>query len=297
MLLALLGVWCACKKDMPAEPSWDKLANSAAFEIGSVTGVLADDKLKELSGLAPSHAYPGLFWAHNDKGDQDADILYLIDSLGQRRAACTLKNINNRDWEDIAVGPGPIAGKTYVYLADIGDNDQSAVSVYVYRFEEPTYPNISNSYTTVQVNTVDQIGVVYPNNTRLDAETLLLDPLTLDLYIVSKGSEARVFKVPYPQANGVLISAQETNNWPLKNVTGGDIARSGTECLIRTNDDVYYWKKQSGQSTTEMFNTLPEKVSILTETNGEAICFNFWLSGFYTCGEQPGQLIHFYPKK
>jgi hypothetical protein len=41
-----------------------------------------------------------------------------------------------RDCEDIAVGPGPVKGKSYVYDGDIGDNDSKRKYITVYRIEE-----------------------------------------------------------------------------------------------------------------------------------------------------------------
>ena len=53
------------------------------------------------------------------------------------KLTCTLAGVENRDWEDIAVGPGPDASKSYVYVADIGDNEGQYQYKYIYRFEEP----------------------------------------------------------------------------------------------------------------------------------------------------------------
>ncbi len=42
-----------------------------------------------------------------------------------------------KDCEDVATGPGPIKGKNYIYLGDIGDNAEKRRYISVYRFEEP----------------------------------------------------------------------------------------------------------------------------------------------------------------
>ena len=41
------------------------------------------------------------------------------------------------DVEDIAIGPGPEAGVDYLYLGDIGDNDEQRREIRIVRFAEP----------------------------------------------------------------------------------------------------------------------------------------------------------------
>ncbi len=43
-----------------------------------------------------------------------------------------------RDWEDISIGPGPQRGKSYLYIGDIGDNNEARSEIVVYRVAEPT---------------------------------------------------------------------------------------------------------------------------------------------------------------
>ena len=41
------------------------------------------------------------------------------------------------DLEDIAVGRGPVDGVSYIYVADIGNNDYDKNVFTIYRFPEP----------------------------------------------------------------------------------------------------------------------------------------------------------------
>jgi hypothetical protein len=291
----LLACWLlsACGGD-EVSLSWDNLPNSGVFDTGKVTGTIIGTKIGELSGLAPSHTHPGLYWAHNDKGGASADILYLIDSLGAIYAEIELKGINNRDWEDIAVGPGPEAGVSYVYVGDIGDNDLSAANLFIYRFKEPVGITAGSS---LEITQVDPLGVIFANGAHFDFEAMMVDPRSRDILLASKGDVCNVYRLAYPQAVANLMTAELLGEWPIKNVTGGDIAANGNEWLIRTTQQVYYWKRGSSASLYDIVRSLPEKVSILSETNGEAVCFNVWATGFFTCGELPSQLIHFYGKK
>src|SRR5687767_10710977 len=105
------------------------------FETRKVLAELKNTKLKEVSGVASSVNNKGMLWAQNDSGNSPE--IYLIDENLEVVLTCHLMGIENRDWEDIAVGPGPDPAKNYVYIADIGDNKAAYPYKYIYRFEEP----------------------------------------------------------------------------------------------------------------------------------------------------------------
>ena len=83
--------------------------------LGTVSG-----ELDEASGLVASVVNPGYLWTHND-GNNPSEI-YLINDKAETVMTCRLKRTWNDDWEDITIGPGPEAGVSYLYVADIGDN-------------------------------------------------------------------------------------------------------------------------------------------------------------------------------
>ena len=59
---------------------------------------------------------PDLLWVHNDGGDKSR--VFLIDKDAHVKATVWFDKVNHRDWEDMATGPGPVDGKTYVYVAE-----------------------------------------------------------------------------------------------------------------------------------------------------------------------------------
>src|SRR5690242_16359986 len=105
------------------------------FAAGEVLGKLDTNEIKEASGLAESINNPDLLWTHNDGGDKAR--IFLIDKEAHHKATIWFANIKHRDWEDIAVGPGPETGKHYIYVGDIGDNESEYEDKYIYRIEEP----------------------------------------------------------------------------------------------------------------------------------------------------------------
>ena len=112
-----------------------KASDEELFLVGRSLGVNRNERLEEASGLAASIRYPGFFWTHNDSGHPAE--LFLLDSAAQTRRVFTLSKIKNRDFEDIALGPGPVEGVGYIYLGDIGDNLERHPFKYIYRFQEP----------------------------------------------------------------------------------------------------------------------------------------------------------------
>src|SRR5689334_17375888 len=112
LLPCLLILTIACSSQVASD--------SKAFMPAKKLAELSNKDLEEVSGLAASQQNAPYLWTHNDSGN--GPDVFLIDNELKVRLRCTLKGVANRDWEDICVGPGPVTGKSYVYVADIGDN-------------------------------------------------------------------------------------------------------------------------------------------------------------------------------
>src|SRR5688572_13262253 len=158
--ICVLMVACSSKEQSNTQ--------SSGFLPGVKLAELNNKQLKEISGIAASVNNPKLLWAHNDSGN-GADIFLLDDHLDVK-LICTLAGVENRDWEDIAVGPGPDSSKSYVYVADIGDNEAQYRHKYIYRFEEPVLNNTQSEKVTI--TSFDRITFRL-SDTRKDTETLL----------------------------------------------------------------------------------------------------------------------------
>src|SRR5882724_7777911 len=92
----------------------DFIVNDKLFAKGKDKGQI-EKRLVEASGLVASYQNVGCLWSLNDSGNS-AEV-FLIDSTGKTKLVCKLEGVKNRDWEDIAMGPGPKPGKRYVYVA------------------------------------------------------------------------------------------------------------------------------------------------------------------------------------
>jgi hypothetical protein len=249
------------------------------FYHGVTLGHLDNSSLADVSGIAASRYYLGMFWAHNDQGDPNN--IYLIDSTGKIRAYFSVTNAPNFDWTDMAVGPGPDSGVVYIYLGDVGDSKENRLSVNVYRFPEPQLA-LGVGIASGKTASAEKISFKYPDGPR-DAETLLFDPLTKDLFVISKDLGTNVYQVPYPQRTDTVVTAKEILMIPgIYSPRGGSISTNGQEMLLKDLTDIYYWKRNSGESIFQTLLRTPLLEPIVPEAKGEAICWSASGDAYYT---------------
>lgn len=313
-LFLLLTLGCERKSQLAIDEN--------IFEQGVIQGEIESNELKEASGLAGSIGNPDLLWVHNDSGDEAR--IFLIDEQANLKATVKFDHVKNRDWEDITVGPGPVEGKNYVYVGDIGDNKAKYKDRFIYRAEEPVADWSKTSDTTLVK--IDSIKFQLPDEPR-DTESMMIDPLTRDIYIISKREEkVNLYRLPYPQSTTEEITAElalsklEFNQLEEKVVsqkdgqelTNGyrseyfnqivacDMSHDGSELLIKSYSSVYYWKRGEKESVVDMLRRKPIHLPYLPEPQGEAITFDVQGNGYFTLNEKAGknpQRLIFYKRK
>ncbi|MBK7104243.1 MAG: T9SS type A sorting domain-containing protein [Ignavibacteriae bacterium] len=261
-------------------------------------GLVENDAIDEASGIAASTKNPGVIWTHNDSGDENR--IFAFDTTGKNLGEYFLSGVENRDWEDIAVGPGPEASKSYIYIGDIGDNDAQFSLKYIYRFEEPSV-SLNQNPIISNISNVEKITFYYQDDPR-DAETLMLDPLSNDLYIVSKrNSKVRFYRLPFPQSTTSNIEAEISaeiklefdpeNEKPFNYLTAGDISPNGTEILLKSYTNIFYWYRYPSKTIAETVSSSQPEIlpfeNSFDETQCEAICWKpFADMGYYTLSEE-----------
>ena len=256
---------------------------------------LVDAKLPEASGLASSVVNRGSMWSVNDSGNP-AEV-YLIDSMAHVILTCKLP-VENRDWEEVLVGPGPINGKTYVYVGEIGDNNAIYDTKYIYRFEEPSVGDATTGEAVKDIILADTLKIQMPDGRR-DTETMLIDPLTKDLYIISKREDSvGVYKVPQPFTKEVM-TARKVAKIPFFKIVAGQFSPDGTEVILKDYDHVYYWKRSKDEPLETLLLRKPELLPYEREAQGESLTWKPDGSGYYTLSEtNPGKpaYLKFYPR-
>jgi hypothetical protein len=259
-------------------------------------GMIKPKAINEASGLTASRRVPGVFWTHNDSGDESR--VFAINETGELLATCTLEGVDARDWEDVAIGKGPVEGESYLYVADIGDNSGDHNNSFIYRFIEPVI-SLSTRDLTLKSKWVDKITFQYPDGSR-DAETLLADPMTGDLCIVSKrDSLSRVYRLPYPQSIDRQLTAEYLCELPLSMAVAGDVSATGEEILIKNYLEVYYWRRDPAQTIGQALLKPPTLLQYSPEPQGEAICWKWNGEGYYTLSEELFNIetrLYYYPR-
>lgn len=269
------------------------------FSAAARAGLVTNPDIVEASGLAASRRNANVLWLHNDKGDTNR--VFAISTTGASLATYVLTGADANDWEDIAVGPGPIGGTSYVYVGDIGDNSAARNAIEVYRFAEP---EVVAATAEVTLSNVDRLEFRYPGGQGENAETLLLDPTNGDLFVVSKSDtgEARVYRarppfVPLSRTTMTLVTTLQFGTAPLigdTSATGGDISPAGDLIAIRSYDSAYAWRRPVGTTVEEAFATAPCSLPVRAEAQGEAFGFFSDGTGYFTLSEGTNEQLSRY---
>ena len=153
--------------------------------VSANAGTVAGTSLKEISGIDVGVINPSRYRVHNDSGD--AARIFALTPTGVTRVVYSLSGAKAVDWEDIAVGGGPAARVSYIYVGDIGDNARSRAEIVVYRVREP---KVGPRNGTFALRGVAALRLRYPDGAH-NAEALVVDPRTGALVIIENRSERR----------------------------------------------------------------------------------------------------------
>ncbi|MDQ6727211.1 MAG: hypothetical protein M3066_13745 [Actinomycetota bacterium] len=257
-------------------------AAAAGFRAPTTLGILQDPDIPESSGLVASRRNPGLLWTHNDSGD--GPFVYCFDPRVQSCGVWRVTGADALDWEDIAIGPGPEAGRPYLYLGDIGDNLAQRDQIVVYRVPEPVAGGggpVTTKAAPAATAPAETIRLRYPDGPQ-NAETLLVHPTTGDLYVIAKNaSSATVYKAPAPldptkvtvlSPVGALHLGAGLRGPEL--VTGGDLSPDGRRVAVVTYSSGYELALPSG---TDRFDAIwdqpPTPVAVGLRLQGESVAY------------------------
>ena len=236
--------------EAPTSTPTDSDGCPAVVDSGSL-GRIQNPELTETSGLATSELNPEVIWAHNDSGGDPA--VYAVGRDGSDLGKYTLEGTTNRDWEDMARWTDPATGDSWLYVGDIGDNVGQWESILVHRVREPRVGAPPGETSPSLLTGVETFEFTYPDGPH-DAETLLVDPATGEISIVTKadGTAAQVFAGP-GTTPGLPVELTEVGRLDLSSrlagvATAGDridgfvLIRTYLEVLGYTTDDGPWWE-------------------------------------------------------
>jgi hypothetical protein len=222
-----------------------------------------------------------VLWTHNDSGD--GPYLFAINRTGEHLGTWQITGAKNVDWEDIATNKD-VAGNCSIYIGEIGNSkDGERLEHIVYKIAEPkigeeTLQTARENAT--QTEPAVRLTFSYPDRRR-NAETLLVEPTTGSIYIVTKESSesAAVYKLnPVFEASKQIASkvAELTvPAVPYGMLTGGSISSDGKR-LVLCDYFAAYELELPGKSTSfdEIWKQKPSVVSLGKRKQGESIAYS-----------------------
>jgi hypothetical protein len=284
----IVSLTAACHESSTRASRNERLVESSeiskAYGSPKYLGELEDKSVDESSGIVASRRNRDLFWTHNDSGD--GPFIYAFDRAGEKRGTWRLTGAKALDWEDIAAGPGPQKGQSYLYVGDIGDNGRERREIVVYRVAEPVVALddvATNRLEPQQTEPVDTIRLRYPDK-RYDAEALAVHPATGDLYVITKTrnttAAASVYKLAAPFSTSAVNTLEKVGEVSVPSllpgmITGGDISPDGTRLILCDYFNAYELSlpENSGGNFDDIWKQSPAIVRLGERQQGEAICY------------------------
>jgi hypothetical protein len=241
---------------------------------------LTDERITEASGIVASRRTPGLYYIHNDSGDEPR--VFLVDRRGATRLTVRLRGARHVDWEDIALAPGEKPGTFDVCVADIGDNRAQRKELVIYRFHEVD-PEVAKARVADVRATAYRISYA---DGPVDAEAFVVHPQTGDGYVLAKRPDGvcQVYKfaAPWNAEKLTVLPMVATLRFPeaipLQTVvTAADISPDGRRLVSRSYICGWEWRLPqgvAGRDFERLFGMEPTRVELAAEPQGEAICYS-----------------------
>ncbi len=314
LVLAALLAGCAgtapvVAPDRPAErgvtPAQGRAPEEAApaREVSYVPqrrGELQNPAITEASGMAASRIHDDLFWILNDGGN--GPWIYAVGSDGSDRGRIKVEGARNHDWEDMASFVQD--GRSYLLIADIGDNRGERSSYLLYIVPEPESPESGS------VPLARTIEYIYEDGPR-DAESLAVDQQGERILILSKRDHpAALYELPlFPEREGIWIARRIASfiSLPQPSLadiltnpalgalgdvpTAMDIAADGSAAVVLTYRSVLRFLRSPGMGWAEVLSRPPAEEVSHPLVQAEAAAFDS--SGtriYYTSERLPAPL-------
>ncbi|HEX5669297.1 MAG TPA: hypothetical protein VFX73_10865 [Chitinophagaceae bacterium] len=238
---------------------------------------VAQGNVDEASGMADSRANQGYLWIHQDS-DTPSDLA-LLSHTGEFLKKIFIKNVWNRDWEDMAIAKGPDPSKNYIYISDMGDNYYRWSSYFIYRFPEP----LQSADT---VFNFEKIEFKYPDGYH-DAEAFIVDPFNNDIYVITKRDDpSRVYLLKYPYSLNSVNTVSYLFNLPYSGVVGAALQPDNLGLAVKTYSDINHYPVSNGESMATVLKKNFTKLPYQGELQGEAFTFTNDGKGYFTLGER-----------
>lgn len=236
---------------------------------GEQVGTLGDPLVKESSGLAwgwRNH----VLWTHNDSGG--GAILWAFDTHGKRVARVQVTGASNRDWEDMA--SFQLDGKSYLLIAETGNNNKSRRAGVLYILEEPAM-TLTHPQRNLAAKVLATIEFHFADKPQ-DCEAVAVDPIRRKILLVSKelGFWCTAYELDLTlQSTPKPVIARKLTRTEAPVATGMDISPDGRRAVLCTYTEAWEFTRIGEMTWADAFAAMPRRIAVPDRRQGESICF------------------------
>ena len=204
---------------------------------------------REVSGIVHSRQWPGVFWVHNDSGDEPR--IYPVGRDGRLhksaragdKAGVLVGGVINSDWEAIALD-----ASGHVIVADVGNNSNGRRDLALHYLVEP-------EPTAGFTGLLKSVFVRYPEQTawpapktdfNYDCEGVFTKGDTV--YFVTKRRSdtlTRLYRLDDPQTGRVNVLTRLADFDVRGRATGADASPDGRRLAVLTYDAVWLFEART----------------------------------------------------
>lgn len=225
--------------------------------------------INESSGLAFAG---GVYWTHNDG---PVSSFYALNSAGTTLGVFTVpKSLSpsGSDWEDMAAGKDGL-GRPSLYFANIGDNARTRAEISVIRVARPVVDPAKAATTTPTAATnIVKYRFKYPDGPH-DAESLLVQPGTNRIFIISKAYGGAVYAAPAQPSMSALNMLTKIGTVVIPGATAADFSADGTRLVVRQYKNAAIYTV-TNRDVTAAIKTVPVQFNMPSQAQGESITFD-----------------------
>lgn len=273
MRVLLIVVWVAVvalplRGGTPAEKTAPP-AKPIVYGAGRELAKLANQVITESSGLACSHAVPGVFWTHNDSGGKAQ--LYAFNLKGEDLGAYFVQGAAARDWEDMC--SFSIAGRHFLLVADVGDNKAERKVCTVYIANEPA--SIAKQAKPPSLTLFARQDFAYEDGSH-NCEAAAVDPVRREIILVSKTNDpiCKAYVLPLPlEKNPKKTVAKAIATLTIPTTCAMDISPDGLRALVLTYGDAHEYTRQPDEDWSKGFARQPRVIKMPGRAQGESVCY------------------------
>lgn len=276
----------------------DSQDGSSPYEHPKVIGTIRNPDITESSGIAVSKCQPNVLWTHNDSGD-DA-FIFATNSSGESLGTWKVAGARNNDWEDIAEFKDG-GGKCFIYIGDIGDNSDKRLEYTVYRVAEPriSLSNTSSSkQNPLETENAEILRFAYPDSSQ-NAETLMVQPQTGDIYVLTKHPDkpSSVYKLKSLFGSQDVVQAEKISDFKVPAIpngllTSGDISPDGKRVVICDYSAAYEITLPEGSTNfDDIWKQKPIEIDLGDRKQGEAVGYSADGTAIFAASEEKNSPI------